>query len=132
MKVGGVDVDGTDIGVDVASTNALVGDCRASSKLGPVAVTRAGEEGRDCLLMIEPGFEAMCVSEDARDNPGVTGVLTSKIPPPDVTSGFSRVGLRQKDQRLVEASVAGAASDAGASGSPSFDRLSQGDSVFRD
>lgn len=78
--------------------------------------------------MIEGGLLAALISDDARDNVGVTGLFTSRTPPPDVTSGLSCVFFLQKDHLLPEASGAmGADSGTGASGSPSFDRVSHGD-----
>ena len=61
----------------------------------------------------------------------VDNCLTSKIPPPEVTSGFSAVCFRpQNDHRLCPASACDCASTtAGASGSPRLDLLSQGESV---
>jgi hypothetical protein len=52
-------------------------------------------------------------------------VLASRIPPPDVTNGFSAVFFRQKDHFGFTSSPCAAASTGSASGSPSRDRVVQ-------
>lgn len=100
-----------------------------SSMLVLAGTGGAGDEGRELRLMTLGGLLFDLISDDVRVRTGVTGLFTSSTAPPEVTRGRSCGASRQNDHLLPEVSgTRGEDSGIGASGSPSFDRVNQGDS----
>ncbi len=83
----------------------------------------AGEDDRD------DSFNSLEARGIALVGEGVIA-FTSRFPPPDVTRGLSGPFRPHKDHRDLTCSSVSTGASAGASGSPSFDRLIQGASVL--
>ena len=89
----------------------------------------AGEAGLDTFVAVAELEVALLVdglgSIGAEDVGAGEAGLTSSIPPPDVTSGFSGAAFLQNDHLGFASSACWLVSACGASGSPKRDRLVQ-------
>jgi hypothetical protein len=90
-------------------------------------VTGAGDAGLDDFAGAEAGMVPVLDGRGSmRTGAGVFDIdLASRIPPPDVTNGFSAVFFRQNDHFGFASSPCGVVWAGSASGSPSRDRLVQ-------
>lgn len=119
----------------VMSTRPFGGAGPKSLSLNDTGRDGAGEAGREVSVRIDADLltKPALTSDEEREIEGAVGDLTSRAPPPDVVSCRSRGGgFRQKDHLLPDVSgLKAGASSGGASGSPSLNRVSQGESASR-